>query len=197
MTLPTTDLANPAGSGDQVEIPDILDAISRASVGSLGRLKTAFKEQALRRAVAMLERAASIRIIYAADAFPAAALLRTGLNEQARVCVMPPSSAAPAVAEDLLIVIGRFGDDRGGREASRLHAALVEAKTREIPILAISESRLCWSEETGSGGATEEVCHLRLPRSKSRPFGARPLADQIALAQSLLIALERLRNGAY
>lgn len=184
MDSPPTDRIKFARTEAGEKVSDILDAISQASARTISGLKATLKPQSLHRAVGLLDRAGETCIVGGCDAFPIAVLLANGLNERGRVCnICGPyggvteheiSSLGPG---DLLVLIELPGDELSEN-------ILADAYARKVPILAIAEA---------AAYAKAGYCHVRLPVPKTRIFGMPALAGHMAVAQLLLIALDRYR----
>ena len=117
MDSPPTDRVKFAGTAAEEKVPDILDAISRASMRTISDLKAILEPQSLHRAVSLLGGAGKTCIVGFGDAYPVAALLASGLNERGRGCsVFGPhaGSAEPEISllgpDDLLVLIKLPGD---------------------------------------------------------------------------------------
>lgn len=188
MDSPPTDRVKFAGTAAEGKVPDILDVISRASTGAISGLKATLKPQSLQRAVGLLDRAGETCIIGSGDAFPIAALLANGLNERGHVCNIFGSCGGLTEHEisslgpdDLLVLIKLPGDKLPDR-------ILADARASKVSILAIAEAAV----------ADSKACcrHVRLPVPGTRVFGMPALAGHMAVAQLLLIALDRYRAAA-
>lgn len=184
MDSPPTDRVKFAGTAAEEKVPDILDAISQASTRTISGLKATLEPQSLNRAVSLLGGAGKTCIVGFGDAYPAAALLAGGLNERGRACsVFGPhtGSAEHEISllgpDDLLVLIKLPGD--GLPEDS-----LANARASEVAVLTIAEPAVC---------PESDYCHVRLPVPRTRVFGMPALAGHMAVAQLLLIALDRYR----
>ena len=173
-----------AGTAAEEKVPDILDAISRASTRTISGLKATLEPQSLNRAVSLLGGAGKTCIIGFGDAYPAAVLLAGGLIERGRACsVFGPhvDSAEHEISllgpDDLIVLIKLPGEDSP-------EDSLADAGTYEVPVLAIAEPAVCPESDN---------CHVRLPVPRTRVFGMPALAGHMAVAQLLLIALDRYR----
>ena len=186
MDSPTTDRVKFDGTAAEEKVSDILEAISQASARTISGLKTTLKPQSLHRAVGLLDRAGETCIIGNGDTFPVAALLTNGLNDRGRVCKIFGPYGSVMEHEilslgpgDLLVLIELPGD--------RLpENILTDARARKVPILAIAEA---------AAHSKAGYCQVRLPVPKTRVFGMPALAGHMAVAQLLLIALDRYRSA--
>lgn len=185
MDSPPKDRFKLTGTAAEENVPDILDAISRASARSINGLKATLKPRLLHRAASLLGGAGTICIAGFGDAYPVAALLGNGLNERGRTCgvvgpyvgVVEPeiSSLGP---DDLLVLIELPGD--------RLpESILADARASKVSVLAIAED--------SAADSKAGYFHVRLPVSRTMVFGMPALAGHMTVAQWLLIALDRYR----
>ena len=187
MGSPPTDHVKFAGTAAGEKIPDILDAISRASAKTIDDLKAAFKPRSLDRAVGLLGGAGTTCVIGFGDAFPAAALLANGLKERDQACkvfgpyVGPEEHGISSLGPDDLLVLIKLPEDVLPGDV------LADAGACEVPVLAITEPAVC--PESGHR-------HVNLPVPRTRVFGTTILAGHMAVAQLLLIALDRYRSAA-
>ena len=186
MGSPPTDRVKIAENAAGEKAPDILDAISRASAKTIDDLKAAFKPRSLDRAVGLLGGAGTTCVIGFGDAFPAAALLANGLKERGRVCnVFGPYVGAWEHGisllgpDDLLILIELPEDGLPGN-------VLADARACKVPVLSIAEPAVY--PESGHR-------HVNLPVPGTKVFGTPILAGHMAVAQLLLIALDRYRSA--
>ncbi len=184
MDSPPTDRVKFAGTAAGEPVPDILDAISRASARTISALKATLKPQSLHSAVNLLGGAGTTCIIGFGDAFPVAALLANGLNERGRACnIFGPYGDATEHEisllgpDDLLVLIKLPGDKLPEN-------ILADARASKVPILAITEAAV----QSKAG-----YCHVGLPVPKTRVFGMAALAGHMVVAQLLLIALDQYR----
>ncbi len=188
MDSPSKDRVKFAETAAGEKVPDILDAISRASAKTINDFKAAFKPRSLDRAVGLLSGAGEIRIIGFGDAFPAAALLANGLKERGRVCkvfgpyVGPGEHGTSLLGPDDLLVLIELPEEDGSPGN-----VLADARACNVPVLAIAEPAVC-PESNHS--------HVNLPVPGTRVFGTPILAGHMAVAQLLLIALDRYRSAA-
>ncbi len=178
---PATKPAKLAGKPGEDEVTGILDAIARTSTRSLQSLKSALAPHSLQRAANLLKVAGNICAVGVDDAFPVAALLANGLRERGRECELFAPRAGDANqdfpvlgANDLLVLI----HDAAGKLPA---AMLADARARRVPILAITELTL----------APAPGCRdVHLPVPTAKVLGVTALAGHMAVAQSLLIALD-------
>lgn len=185
MDSPPKDGFKLTGTAAEENVPDILDAISRASARTISGLKTTLEPQSLHRAVSLLGGAGTICIVGFGDAYPVAALLAKGLNERGRTCGVVGPHVGVAEREifslgpdDLLVLIELPGD--------RLpENILADARASKVSILAITEA--------AAADSKAGYFHVRLPVSRTMVFGMPALAGHITVAQLLLIALDRYR----
>lgn len=182
MDSPTTDRAKCAGTAAEEKVPDILDAISRASTRTISNLKATLEPQSLNHAVSLLGGAGTTCIIGFGDAYPAAVLLANGLNERGRACsVFGPCVGAAEheislLGPDDLLVVIKLPEDGLPKDF------LADARACEAPVLAIAEPAAC--PESGHR-------NVSLPVPWTRVFGTSILAGHMTMAQLLLIALDR------
>ena len=165
----------------------ILTEFADASVLAVNRLKAETDGVALRQAVQMMDEANNIFVIGQRRGFPVAAYLAYGLIRLEYRCQLLDSvggmlaqQVATMQADDLLIAVS-FAE-----YARPVVEIVSQARIRKIPVLALTDSAV-------SPLARQADLYFAVPDSEVHRF--RPLAAQIVLAQSLILALGYYRDA--
>ena len=175
----------------------ILTEFADASVLAVNRLKAETDGAALRQAVRMMDEANNIFVIGQRRGFPVAAYLAYGLIRLEYRCQLLDSvggmlaqQVATMQADDLLIAVSFAEYARPVVEIVSHARPVVEivsqAHIRKIPVLALTDSAV-------SPLARKADLYFAVPDSEVHRF--RPLAAQIVLAQSLILALGYYRDA--
>ena len=158
-----------------------LRALSDASVLAIEELKARVDTESLTEAVRLLRAARTVHVIGRGRARPIALCLAHGLTGLKRACSMPDGLAAELARQvaaidpgDLVIAVGL------GADSPDVLDAINAARTRKVPVVAITDSEL-------GALARRSSVYFAVRDADIRPFP--PLAAHVVLAQSLILAL--------
>ena len=158
-----------------------LRALSDASVLAIEELKARVDTESLTEAVRLMRAARTVHVIGRGRARPIALCLAHGLTGLKRACSMPDGLAAELARQvaaidpgDLVIAVGL------GADSPDVLDAINAARTRKVPVVAITDSEL-------GALARRSSVYFAVRDADIRPFP--PLAAHVVLAQSLILAL--------